>query len=53
MISRRNLLAALPAVSLSGQSTFTDGEVHGDPPYLLEEGWTSLLNGKDLSGWVS
>lgn len=28
-----------------------DGEMHGDPPFLLEEGWTPLLNGKDLSGW--
>jgi hypothetical protein len=28
-----------------------DGEAHGDPPYLLEDGWTALLNGKDLSGW--
>lgn len=25
--------------------------MHGDPPFLLEEGWTPLLNGKDLSGW--
>jgi len=28
-----------------------DGEMHGDPPFLLEDGWTPLLNGKDLSGW--
>jgi len=28
-----------------------DGEPHGDPPYLLEEGWRPLLNGKDLAGW--
>ncbi len=53
MISRRHLLAALPAVSLSAQSKYTDGEAHGDPPYLLEKGWTPLLNGADLSGWVS
>lgn len=53
MISRRHLLAALPAVSLSAQSKYTDGEAHGDPPYLLEKGWTPLLNGTDLSGWVS
>ncbi len=53
MISRRSLLASLPAVSLAAQSDFTDGEMHGDPPYLLEDGWTSLINGKDLSGWVS
>jgi hypothetical protein len=28
-----------------------DGEMHGDAPYLLEAGWSPLLNGKDLSGW--
>lgn len=28
-----------------------DGEHHGDPPFLLEEGWRPLLNGKDLTGW--
>ena len=30
---------------------FNDGEPHGDPPFLIEDGWTPLLNGKDLSGW--
>ncbi len=38
------VLAQKPAES-------TDGEAHGDPPYLLESGWTPLLNGKDLAGW--
>ncbi len=28
-----------------------DGIFHGDPPFLLEEGWTPLLNGRDLGGW--
>jgi Domain of Unknown Function (DUF1080). len=28
-----------------------DGEAHGDPPFLIEEGWQPLLNGKDLQGW--
>ena len=28
-----------------------DGDTHGDAPYLLEDGWTPLLNGKDLAGW--
>lgn len=23
----------------------------GDPPFLTEEGWTPLLNGRDLGGW--
>jgi hypothetical protein len=26
-------------------------EVHGDPPFLYEQGWKPLLNGKDLAGW--
>ena len=26
-------------------------EMHGDPPFLSETGWTPLLNGKDLGGW--
>ncbi len=28
-----------------------DGYAHGDSPYLIEDGWTVLLNGKDISGW--
>jgi hypothetical protein len=47
---RRTLLAAL-ALPLAGQQT-TDGESHGDAPFLIEDGWSPLLNGKDLSGWV-
>ncbi len=57
MISRRHALASFSAIALSplsrAQSPFTDGEAHGDPPYLLEPGWTPLLNGTDLGGWVS
>jgi hypothetical protein len=29
----------------------TDGEWHGDAPYLLEDGWKPLLTGRDVSGW--
>jgi hypothetical protein len=29
----------------------TDGDVHGDPPFLLEDGWKPLLNSRDLAGW--
>jgi len=29
----------------------TDGYIHGDAPYLLEDGWRPLLNGVDLTGW--
>jgi hypothetical protein len=28
-----------------------DGDAHGDAPYLIEDGWKPLLNGRDLSGW--
>ncbi len=28
-----------------------DGGHHGDPPFLLEDGWRPLLNGKNLDGW--
>ncbi len=30
----------------------SDGETHGDPPFLIEPGWTPLLNGRDLAGWM-
>ena len=29
----------------------SDGYMHGDAPYLTEDGWRPLLNGTDLSGW--
>jgi hypothetical protein len=45
MISALLAAQSLPPVN--------DGEPHGDPPYLLEQGWTPLLNGRDLSGWHS
>lgn len=28
-----------------------DGDAHGDAPFLIEDGWRPLLDGKDLSGW--
>lgn len=34
-----------------GYSPVQDGDAHGDPPYLLEEGWQPLLDGQDLAGW--
>jgi len=45
LLTLAGLLLAAPAGQLN------DGEPHGDPPFLLEEGWRPLLNGKDLSGW--
>lgn len=50
---RQLFLAALTAVCLFAQPRpqLNDGEFHGDPPFLLEDGWRPLLNGKDLAGW--
>ncbi len=47
------LVLALLAVPLGAQQKprLNDGEMHGDPPFLLETGWTPLLNGQDLTGW--
>lgn len=51
----RTILALLALGALLQQpprlSVIQDGKPHGDPPYLLEEGWEPLLNGTDLSGW--
>jgi hypothetical protein len=46
-------LILVVCLSLFGQRRpgLNDGEMHGDAPYLLEDGWITLLNGKDLSGW--
>lgn len=45
------LLAFAGATLAQKAAEYTDGEAHGDAPYLSEPGWTSLLNGKDLAGW--
>jgi hypothetical protein len=44
------IVASLDAQQ-AGYSPVQDGEPHGDPPYLLEDGWEPLLNGTDLAGW--
>jgi hypothetical protein len=51
--AQRALLAALLVLPLAAQRkpVLNDGEAHGDPPYLVEDGWKPLLNGKDLTGW--
>ncbi|MFN3326266.1 MAG: DUF1080 domain-containing protein [Bryobacteraceae bacterium] len=41
------------AVAQQPMAPVNDGQPHGDPPFLLEQGWRPLLNGKDLSGWVA
>lgn len=50
----RTLLLFALAAGLCAQTRpeLNDGEFHGDPPYLLEDGWRPLLNGKDTKGWV-
>ena len=50
------VIAVAAAMMLGSQQTprysvVQDGEAHGDPPFLLEEGWLPLLNGTDLGGW--
>ena len=44
-------LTAAAFLQAQPRSPLNDGEAHGDAPYLLEDGWTPLLNGRDLSGW--
>jgi hypothetical protein len=45
------LIAFTCSVLAQRRPVLNDGEAHGDAPYLLEDGWKPLLNGKDLSGW--
>jgi hypothetical protein len=45
-------LLAATVLCAQGPASLNDGEAHGDPPFLLEEGWKPLLNGKDLNGWA-
>jgi Domain of Unknown Function (DUF1080) len=44
-------LAAALALSAQKRPQLNDGDAHGDAPYLIEDGWIALLNGRDLSGW--
>ena len=45
LLSSVVLFAAIPFV-------VNDGQPHGDPPYLLEEGWMSLVKSGGLQGWT-
>lgn len=47
------LVLALLILPLAAQQKppINDGDMHGDPPFMLETGWTPMLNGKDLTGW--
>jgi len=51
MLIRFTLLLAAATVAASAPPQLNDGDAHGDAPYLLEDGWTPLFNGHDLSGW--
>ena len=47
---RLQILLGVLSISLFGQG-LNDGEAHGDDPFLVEDGWRPLLNGKDMGGW--
>ena len=46
-------VGVLAAIVLVAQKRpeLNDGDAHGDPPFLIEDGWRPLLNGADLAGW--
>jgi hypothetical protein len=49
------LLCALLIASLAvgaDPPVVNDGWDHGDPPFLLEVGWTPVFNGKNLDDWA-
>lgn len=48
-MAARVLLLFLICLPLLAQ--LNDGEAHGDPPFLIEDGWKALFNGKDFTGW--
>ena len=41
--------ALMLAVLLAGAGL---AQLAGDPPYMVEDGWRPLLNGRDFAGWV-
>jgi hypothetical protein len=52
MLSWIAALSGVAMIALAQKpASETDGYMHGDAPYLLEDGWTPLLNGRDLAGW--
>jgi hypothetical protein len=47
------LILSLTVIPVPAENqVVNDGHHHGDPPFLLEEGWKPLLNGKNLEGWA-
>jgi len=56
MLRRVLVFSLLACVAGSAQtsnapSPIQDGDAHGDAPFMLEPGWTSLFKGPDLTGW--
>ena len=51
LLTGREHLRLQASLQAQTRPELNDGDAHGDPPYLLEDGWTPLLNGKDLAGW--
>jgi Domain of Unknown Function (DUF1080) len=45
------LLAMALAATAQQRPQLNDGDAHGDAPYLIEDGWSPLLNGRDVGGW--
>ncbi len=47
------VLLLLLAALVGAQNVYdrNDGDAHGDPPFMIENGWRPLFNGKDFSGW--
>lgn len=48
------LILILLAAAVAGFGQLPDiytAEAHGDPPFLWQEGWRPLLNGRNLDGW--
>lgn len=43
--------ALLTQAPVPTSSPIQDGDAHGDPPFLLEDGWEPLLDGSSLAGW--
>jgi hypothetical protein len=44
-------MLAASVVSARQKTALNDGAAHGDAPYLLESGWTPLINPKNLNAW--
>jgi 3-keto-disaccharide hydrolase len=51
LISSLFALALFSLMVAADAPVVTVGQSHGDPPFLIEDGWTPLLNGENLDGW--